>query len=62
MKKEAIERINRIREFYMQGPVFCEWVGFNRVRRQRLNFMRASFTCGDVSAESAQSVWESLNG
>ena len=41
MKNEAVERINRIRDFYMHGPVFCEWVGFTRARRQRLNFMRA---------------------
>lgn len=38
-----------------------------KVRAGRLRFvlMRAignSFTCGDVSAESAQCVWESLNG
>ncbi len=41
MRQEAIDRINRIHECYMQTPVFKDWVGFTRVRRQGLNFMRA---------------------
>ena len=41
MKASAIERINSLRAFYKTGPVFTEWVNFNRQRRQRLNYMRA---------------------
>jgi len=41
MKEAAIDRIKNLREFYMKGPVFTEWVTFNRPRRQRLNYMRA---------------------
>ncbi len=41
MKQEAIERLSKVRECYMRSPVFTEGVGFARVRRQRLNFMRA---------------------
>ncbi|MBQ9428357.1 MAG: hypothetical protein IJU41_02290 [Clostridia bacterium] len=40
MKQEAIARINRLREFYMQEPVFVERVTFNRARRQKLNYLR----------------------
>ena len=41
MKEQAIKRINTLRAFYKTGPVFTEWVNFNRQRRQRLNYMRA---------------------
>lgn len=41
MKQVAIDRINSLRAFYKTGPVFTEWVNFNRQRRQRLNYMRA---------------------
>ena len=41
MKAAAIERIKFLRAFYKTGPVFSEWVNFNRQRRQRLNYMRA---------------------
>ena len=40
MKQEAIERIQTLREFYMQSPVFVERVTFHRARRQKLNFLR----------------------
>lgn len=41
MKPSAVERIKSLRAFYKTGPVFTEWVNFNRQRRQRLNYMRA---------------------
>ena len=41
MKQAAIERINRLRKAYLTGPMFAEHLGFNRERRQRLNFLRA---------------------
>ncbi len=41
MRQEQIDRINYLRAFYKKGPVFTEWVGFTRARRQRLNYMRA---------------------
>ena len=46
MKQAAIERIKSLRAFYKTGPVFSEWVNFNRQRRQRLNYMRAFYRNG----------------
>lgn len=40
MKQSAIDRINRLRDAYLNGPMFVEHLGFNRERRQRLNFLR----------------------
>ncbi len=41
MKQEAIDRLKRIRELYLQGPVFVDRLGYTRTRRQRLNYMKA---------------------
>jgi len=41
MKQAAIDRINRLRDAYFKNPMFAEHLGFNRCRRQRLNFLRA---------------------
>lgn len=41
MKQAAIERIERLRKMYLANPMFVEHLGFNRIRRQRLNFLRA---------------------
>lgn len=41
LKKEQLARVYRIKEFYMEEPVFKNHVGYIRVMRQRLNFMRA---------------------
>lgn len=41
MKQEAIDRLKRIRELYLQGPVFVDRIGYTRTRRQRLNYMKA---------------------
>ncbi|MDD4495512.1 MAG: pyruvate formate lyase family protein [Eubacteriales bacterium] len=46
MKQAAIERIKSLRAFYKTGPVFSEWVSFNRQRRQGLNYMRAFYRNG----------------
>ena len=48
MKQSAIDRINSLRAFYKTGPVFTEWVNFNRQRRQRLNYMRALSQNGNL--------------
>lgn len=45
MKKEQLDRIERIRSFYMNGPVFQYHYGYWRVLRQKLSFMRAYINC-----------------
>lgn len=41
LNKEQLARVRRIKEFYMEEPVFKHHVNYIRVMRQRLNFMRA---------------------
>lgn len=41
LNNEQMARVCRIKEFYMEEPVFKHHVGYIRVMRQRLNFMRA---------------------
>ena len=41
LNNEQLARIRRIKNFYMEEPVFKHHVGYTRVMRQRLNFMRA---------------------
>ncbi|MBR0326194.1 MAG: hypothetical protein IIX09_00165, partial [Clostridia bacterium] len=41
MKQSAIDRINLLRDTYLNGPMFQCRLSFNRCRRQRLNFFRA---------------------
>ena len=41
LNNEQMARVRRIKEFYMEEPVFKHHVGYIRVMRQRLNFMRA---------------------
>ena len=41
MKQSAIDRIDRLRDTYLSGPMFKCNLSFNRCRRQRLNFFRA---------------------
>ncbi len=48
IKPEAAARISSLRSFYMQGPVFNEWLHFKRSRRQRLNYMRAFTENGEL--------------
>lgn len=40
LSREQLERIQKLHEFYMSEPVFERHVGYTRVLRQRLNFMR----------------------
>ena len=41
LNDKQLARVKRIKEFYMEEPVFKHHVGYIRVMRQRLNFMRA---------------------
>ncbi len=41
LSEKQRDRIRRIKEFYMEEPVFKHHVGYARVMRQRLNFMRS---------------------
>ncbi|MGN1052167.1 MAG: pyruvate formate lyase family protein, partial [Candidatus Scatosoma sp.] len=41
LNNDQLSRIRRIKDFYMEEPVFKHHVGYTRVMRQRLNFMRA---------------------
>lgn len=45
LKEEQLSRIERIRAFYMDEPVFKHHYGYTRVLRQKLNFMRAYINC-----------------
>jgi len=49
-----MQRVRAIKDFYMDEPVFKNHVGYVRVMRQRLNFMRAYVSCiGTVSVGAA---------
>ena len=41
LNNDQLARIYRIKDFYLNEPVFKNHVGYTRVMRQRLNFMRA---------------------
>ena len=41
LDQQQLSRIRRIKDFYMDEPVFKEHLGYTRVLRQRLSFMRA---------------------
>ncbi|MBQ8836273.1 MAG: hypothetical protein IJ002_02035 [Clostridia bacterium] len=41
LNNEQLARVRRIKAFYMEEPVFKHHVGYTRVMRQRLHFMRA---------------------
>ena len=41
LNEKQLSRIKRIKDFYMEEPVFKHHVSYVRVMRQRLNFMRA---------------------
>ena len=41
LTEKQLQRIRRIKDFYMEEPVFKHHVGYTRVMRQRLHFMRA---------------------
>ena len=41
LNDKQLARVKRIKEFYMEEPVFKHHVNYIRVMRQRLNFMRA---------------------
>lgn len=45
LNSEQIERVRAIKDFYMEEPVFKRHIGYVRVMRQRLNFMRAYVNC-----------------
>lgn len=45
LNSEQTARIRRIKDFYMEEPVFKRHLSYNRVMRQRLNFMRAYVSC-----------------
>lgn len=41
LTQKQLQRIRKIKDFYMEQPVFKHHVGYTRVMRQRLHFMRA---------------------
>ena len=45
LKDEQLDRVRRLKAFYIEGPVFKYHLGYTRVLRQRLNFMRAYINC-----------------
>lgn len=45
LNNAQLSRIGRIKDFYLSGPVFKNHIGYTRVMRQRLHFMRAYINC-----------------